>query len=53
MAWFVDYVNPWFKRGARFLPGLGAGVFDFDRDNGYEWDGNSFRVVLVITMIHW
>ena len=44
--WFVNYGNPWFLRGARDVNGTGAGVFDFNNDNGHANNTRSFRVVL-------
>ena len=51
MFWFVNHVNPWFRRGYDFNLGSGAGVFAFVHENGYANSNGSFRVVLVSTMI--
>ena len=42
---------PWFVRGAQFVNGSSAGVFDFDQTNGYANINNSFRVFTMILKI--
>ena len=51
IMWFVWSNSPWFERGADHNHGLEAGVFAYANDNGNAWPNESFRVVLLITMI--
>ncbi len=44
-AWFVYSDNSWFKRGAVYNQGSGAGVFGFGHEGGHPVAWNSFRVV--------
>jgi hypothetical protein len=47
LFWFVDYWGSWVIRGARFIFGLSAGVFDFDHNYGLSDSVISFRVILL------
>ena len=38
--------NPWVDRGGNYNNGSGAGVFNFNRNNGWGNTNNSFRSVL-------
>ena len=42
---------PWFDRGGGMNIGSETGVNAFDNANGHAWSDNSFRVVLLFTMI--
>lgn len=38
--------NPWVNRGGNFNNGTGAGVLNFNRNNGHANSNDAFRVVL-------
>ena len=48
-AWFVQFADPWFRRGGAYSYGIGSGVFSFIHSylvgDGY---GVSFRIVLAV-----
>ena len=43
---FATPTNPWVKRGGSWNNGTGAGLFNFNRNNGHANNNNSARSVL-------
>ncbi len=47
-SWFTNLGSPWTIRSWQFSRGLGAGIFSFDKANGYSEVRGGFRIVLSI-----
>ena len=45
-AWFVESSASWFIRGARYVHGSGAGIFDYEAQSGSFNNLISFRIIL-------